>query len=134
MENHKAKDKATSTTQKKRGRASEKPVSGSSSTRIVKTKHLTKTGLYISNKYRGRTLTTKVTIKGQVTVPKPVREHLNLAKGDRIEFLIGVDGKVTIVAATEDVRRLKGIVSKPAKPVTVEDMNQAVEVEGGTLK
>jgi antitoxin PrlF len=134
MDNHRGKRKAASTTQKKRDGASEKAVSGSFCTRIAKTQHLAKTGLYISKKHSGRTLSTKVTTKGQVTVPKPVREHLNLTKGDRIEFLIGVDGKVTIVAATEDVRKLKGIVSKPAKPVTVEDMNQAIEAEGGNLK
>jgi antitoxin PrlF len=82
----------------------------------------------------GRHLTTKVTTKGQITVPKTVREHLKLAKGDRIEFLIGIDGKVTLMAATADIRKLKGMVPKPAKPVSVADMNRSIEAEGGAIK
>ena len=81
-----------------------------------------------------RTHTTKVTAKGQITVPKLIREHLKIAKGDRIEFLIGINGTVTIMPATADVRALKGMVKKPAKTVTVEDMNQVIEVEGGAIK
>lgn len=98
------------------------------------TEHSTKTRRFLSARLAGRTHTTKVTTKGQITIPKPIREHLNLGKGDRIEFLIGVDGKVTIMAATADVRKLKGMVAKPAKPVTVAEMNQAIEAEGGTIK
>jgi len=93
-----------------------------------------KTGRLILVNPGSRTHITKVTTKGQITVPKPIREHLKLAKGDRIEFLIGVNGNVTIMAATADVQKLKGMVAKPAKPVTVADMNQAIEAEGGTIK
>lgn len=81
-----------------------------------------------------RSLTTKITTKGQITVPKLIREHLNLAKGDRIEFLIGPNGKVTLIAATADVRKLKGLVHKPKKPVSIADMKRAIEAEGGTIK
>ena len=63
-----------------------------------------KIGKLVSVSPGDRSLTTKVTAKGQITVPKPIREHLNLIKGDRIEFLIGVNGKVTIMPATADVR------------------------------
>jgi AbrB family looped-hinge helix DNA binding protein len=92
------------------------------------------TGRFIAGNSGYRSHTTKVTSKGQITVPKPIREHLNLTKGDRIEFLIGVNGKVTIMPATADVRQLKGMVAKPAKTVTVADMNKAIEAEGGTIK
>lgn len=93
-----------------------------------------KTGRIIAVNPGSRSHTTKVTSKGQITVPKPIREHLNLTKGDRIEFLIGVNGKVTIMPATADVRQLKGMVAKPAKAVTVADMNKAIEAEGGLIK
>ena len=81
-----------------------------------------------------RTYRTKVTSKGQITVPKPIREHLNLSRGDRIEFLIGINGEVTIMPAAADVRKLKGMVRKPGKPVTIADMNRAIEDEGGRLR
>jgi AbrB family looped-hinge helix DNA binding protein len=93
-----------------------------------------KTAKFISSNPGSRSHTTKVTAKGQITVPKPIREHLKLAKGDRIEFLIGVNGEVTIMPATADVRKLKGMVAKPSKPVTVEEMNRAIEAEGGRIK
>ena len=56
-----------------------------------------KSGRFSTANPGGRSHTTKITTKGQITVPKPIREHLKLAKGDRIEFLIGVNGKVTIM-------------------------------------
>jgi AbrB family looped-hinge helix DNA binding protein len=68
-----------------------------------------------------------ITTKGQITVfPKPIREHFHLTKGDRIEFLIGVNGEVAVMPATVDVRKLKGMVPKPDQPVTVADMNSAI--------
>ena len=91
-------------------------------------------GMLLDAHPSSRSHTTKVTTKGQITVPKPIREHLKLAKGDRIEFLIGANGKVTIMPATADVRELKGMVAKPAKAVTIADMNQAIEAEGGAVK
>ncbi len=93
-----------------------------------------KTGRLIAVNPGDRSHTTKVTAKGQITVPKPIREHLNLTKGDRIEFLIGVNGKVTIMPATANVRELKGMIAKQAKTVTVADMNQTIEAEGGAIK
>lgn len=98
------------------------------------TKRSAKIRGYYSAKPGGRSHTTKITTKGQITIPKPIREHLNLGKGDRIEFLIGVDGKVTMMAATADVRKLKGMITKPAKPATVAEMNLTIEAEGGRIK
>ena len=72
-----------------------------------------------------------VTSKGQITVPMGIRMHLQVGKGDRIEFLIGSDGQVTLVPATADVKKLKGMVGKPDKPVSVGDMNRVIEAEGG---
>jgi len=72
-----------------------------------------------------------VTSKGQITVPMQIRMHLQVGKGDRIEFLIGSDGQVTLMPATADVKKLKGMVGKPEKPVSVGDMNRVIEAEGG---
>ena len=75
--------------------------------------------------------TATITSKGQITMPKLIRNHLQVGKGDRIEFLIGPDGKVTLMPATTDVKKLKGIVGNPHKPVSVGDMNRVIEEEGG---
>lgn len=37
-----------------------------------------------------------VTSKGQITLPKEVREHLHIGEGDRLEFLIDEGGEVRV--------------------------------------
>ena len=71
-----------------------------------------------------------MTTKGQVTIPLDVRRRLGLNAGDRIEFVEGVDGTFAIKPAIDDVRSLKGLLRKPAKPVTVEDMRAVVRARG----
>jgi AbrB family looped-hinge helix DNA binding protein len=75
--------------------------------------------------------TATITSKGQVTIPKDVRIRLGIGTGDRIEFVEIQDGVFQIVAATQDVQALKGIVPKPKKPVTIDEMNQAIAEMGG---
>lgn len=67
-----------------------------------------------------------VTSKGQITIPKPVRDGLGVETGDRVEFVELERGVYTVVAATRDIRNLKGMIPKPAKPVSVTDMNKAI--------
>jgi antitoxin PrlF len=70
--------------------------------------------------------TATVTTKGQITIPKEVRDAMGIEAGDRVEFVAEEKGVYKVVAATKDVRHLKGLVPKPAKPVSVEEMNRAV--------
>ena len=72
-----------------------------------------------------------VTTKGQITIPKPVRDGLGVATGDRVEFVELEKGVYTVVAATRDVRDLKGIIPKPARPVSVDDMKRTVRLLAG---
>ena len=51
--------------------------------------------------------------------------------GDRVEFVEVKKGVFTLVAATRDVRELKGMVSKPSKPVSIEEMNRTIARMGG---
>ena len=70
--------------------------------------------------------TATLTTKGQTTIPKEVREHLGLRPGDRMRFSIDSDGGVTLEAATLSVRDLRGILPKPERPVTLEEMAEAI--------
>lgn len=74
--------------------------------------------------------TATVTSKGQITIPREVREALGIEAGDRVEFVAQEKGVYTVVAATRDVRHLKGLVGKPPRPVSVEDMKRAVVRRG----
>ena len=78
--------------------------------------------------------TAKVTSKGQITLPKEVREALGVSPGDRVEFVAEEKGAYKVVAATRDVRHIKGLVPKPAKAVTIEAMNRAVARRVGSGK
>ena len=53
-----------------------------------------------------------VTSKGQVTIPKQVREALGIEAGDRVVFR--VEGYRATLARTPDLLELEGAVSVPA--------------------
>lgn len=72
-----------------------------------------------------------VTSKGQITIPKEVRDALGLESGDRVEFVASAPGVYEILAASKDVRELKGMIARPRKPVSVEDMRKAVARRAG---
>ena len=44
-------------------------------------------------------MATKVTSKGQVTIPKPVRDHLGIVPGSQVEFRRADDGSIVIEKA-----------------------------------
>jgi AbrB family looped-hinge helix DNA binding protein len=54
----------------------------------------------------------KVTSKGQVTVPKAVREALGIREGDEVVFR--VEGNRAVLARTPDFLDLAGTVQIPA--------------------
>jgi len=75
-----------------------------------------------------------ITSKGQTTIPKEIRDKLNLRPGDRINFIIEADGKVYIQPLNIQVEELSGILHKPGRePVSIEEMNEAIEQSGGSL-
>lgn len=73
--------------------------------------------------------TATLTSKGQVTIPADVRQRLGLTSGDRIEF-VEIEGGFAIKPAIDDVRSLKGLLRKPAKAVSIEDMNASIRQRG----
>ncbi len=54
----------------------------------------------------------RLTSKGQVTIPRAVREALSLETGDRIVFR--VEGGRAVIARTPDLLDLAGYVEVPA--------------------
>lgn len=66
-----------------------------------------------------------ITSKGQVTVPKPVRDSLHLRPGDKLNFLLD-DGELRVAPVKSPVTALKGMLPKPATPVTLEQMDEAI--------
>lgn len=67
-----------------------------------------------------------LTSKGQVTIPKAVRDSLHLHTGDRLEFFIEADGSIRIIPSVSSVTELKGLVPPPEKTLTLEEMDEAI--------
>ncbi len=67
-----------------------------------------------------------LTSKGQVTIPKSVREKMGVTAGDRLEFIEIGQGRFELIAATQDVTCLKGALGKPREVATIEEMNEAI--------
>ena len=67
----------------------------------------------------------KLTTKGQTTLPKNVRAALHLQPGDTLRYLV-LDGEVRLFKA-RPVSELKGVLRRPKqKPVTLEEMEDAI--------
>ena len=75
-----------------------------------------------------------VTSKGQITIPVSVRNALGVEAGDRVEFVQVEPGRFEIVAATRSVTALKGMVRRPARAVTIDDMNRAIAAQGAKAR
>jgi len=75
--------------------------------------------------------TATLTSKGQLILPKSVRDRMGLDSGDRVEFVEVSDGVFNIVAVTKDIQELKGMIPKPEKSVSPEDMNRAMAHRDG---
>ena len=76
----------------------------------------------------------RLTSKGQITIPASVRAALGLDAGSRVEFVETGKGQFAIIAATDEVQALKGMLKKPARPVTIEEMNEAIAARGRAAK
>jgi antitoxin PrlF len=78
--------------------------------------------------------TATMTSKGQITIPAVVRSALGVEAGDRVEFVQVEPGRFELVAATQSVTSLKGLVRKPASPVTIASMNKAIAGQGAKAR
>jgi len=69
----------------------------------------------------------RLTSKGQVTIPKAVRDTLHLHTGDKLEFVVTQNGDVLIRPITKNVDDVVGKLHKPARePVSIEEMDSAI--------
>lgn len=67
-----------------------------------------------------------VTSKGQITIPIQVRKALRLKPGSRIDFYEGEDGMYVLWPKTGSIMEMRGCLPKPERPITIEEMHQAV--------
>ena len=69
-----------------------------------------------------------LTSKGQVTIPKDVRDSLHLFAGDKIEIFVTENGEGIIRPISKKVDDLFGkLKRKGQKPISVSEMNDALK-------
>ncbi len=54
-----------------------------------------------------------LTSKGQITLPREVREALRLQTGDAVDFVLGADGRVEVHKAGRRVEEVFGLLYQP---------------------
>jgi antitoxin PrlF len=67
----------------------------------------------------------RITVKGQATIPKPVREHLGLGPGDRVKFFFHPDGSVVLLPKLP-ATALRGIVRRQGRALSIPEMEEAI--------
>ena len=77
--------------------------------------------------------TSLLTAKGQTTIPKKIREYLNLHPGDKVDFVVDRNGDVILKPSTCDIKELEGILHKPGmKSVTIDEIKNSVKKRFGS--
>ena len=73
-----------------------------------------------------KSLYSKVTSKGQITIPYTIREEMQLISGSKLEFIKKGD-HIMMMPLNKSIRNLKGILPKPDKSLSCEEMNEIIQ-------
>ena len=77
--------------------------------------------IYMLDKY-----SSKVTSKGQITIPINIRNNLNILTGSKVE-MIKKDNCIIVVPINNTLSKLKNSLPKPNKVLSVEEMNNIIK-------
>ena len=68
-----------------------------------------------------------ITSKGQVTIPKEIRDYLKLETGSKVDFVIDENGEVKVIPLNVPVETLSGMLHRQGmKAATLEEMEAAI--------
>lgn len=67
-----------------------------------------------------------LTSKGQITIPREIRDYLGVDSGDRLSFEVRESGEVVVQSETTDIRSLRGILKRKRTPVSLARMDAAI--------
>ncbi len=71
-------------------------------------------------------MTSTVTSKGQVTTPAEARKKLRIKPETRLQFVVREDGRLEVIPLLESLKSMKGMVPKPARRLSLEEMDEAI--------
>lgn len=69
----------------------------------------------------------QLTRKGRITLPKEVRDQLGLRAGVKFECFVDRDGQIVLVPLTVKLEDLIGILPKPERPLTLEEIDEGIQ-------
>lgn len=72
----------------------------------------------------------KITSKGQITIPKEVRDAFDLKPGDTVHFVVREGGEIVMEPEGRDIRELRGSVEPNRDGVSIEEMKDVVRRRG----
>ena len=73
-----------------------------------------------------------LTSKGQLTLPKAIRDQLRVQPGDTVDFVVDDDGEIYVRAGRIDVGELRGMLRRPGrKAVTLGEMDDTIRTARG---
>jgi AbrB family looped-hinge helix DNA binding protein len=67
-----------------------------------------------------------MTSKGQVTIPKAIREQLGLQTGITLHFWVDPTRRIVVTPLTLGIDDLIGILPKPERPLTIDEINEGI--------
>lgn len=70
--------------------------------------------------------TATLTTKGQITIPKEIRDHLGVDAGDRLSFEVKDGGEVVVQPETTDLRSLRGALRRKGQAASLAKMDEAI--------
>lgn len=69
-----------------------------------------------------------LTSKGQITIPKNIRDSLQLQVGDKVEFILTSNNEALMKPVTKRVDEVFGKLHKPGrKPISIEKMDAKIK-------
>jgi antitoxin PrlF len=73
-----------------------------------------------------RIAVSRITSKGQITIPEVIRREHGLQAGEQIEWEVAEGGALTVRKTGRSLKELASILPKPKRALTIEEMDQAV--------
>lgn len=78
------------------------------------------------------TATAKVLIssKGQLSIPRRMRDAMGLGKGSEVTLLLHADGRLEIAAARTSISDIFGLLARPGeKAMSIAEMEKSIDEE-----
>jgi AbrB family looped-hinge helix DNA binding protein len=67
-----------------------------------------------------------MTSKGQITIPKEIRDELGLEPGTKVSFVRLGPGEVRLRVKRGSLKDLAGILKYDGPPISIEEMDEAI--------